>query len=96
MNAAIYRFVSNARTARKFRLPPLRLEHAIRTILYRVRNWQATKSCDAAMHDITVRRGIRSASRELSVARIQMMKAHNWLNDYLSRRLVPEDLKRRG
>jgi hypothetical protein len=25
-----------------------------------------------------------------------MMKAHNRLNDYLSRRIVPEDLKRSG
>jgi hypothetical protein len=39
---------------------------------------------------------IHSASRELSVARKEMMKAHSRLNDFLRRGVVPEDLKRRG
>jgi hypothetical protein len=39
---------------------------------------------------------IHSASREMSAARIQMMKAHNRLNDYPSRRVVREDLNRSG
>ena len=37
---------------------------------------------------------IHSASRELSVARKEMMKAHSRLDDFLSRGVVPEDLKR--
>jgi hypothetical protein len=39
---------------------------------------------------------IHNASREMSLARAEMMKAHNRLNDYLSLRIVPEDLKRSG
>ncbi len=39
---------------------------------------------------------IHSASRELSVARKEMMKAHSRLDDFLSRRVVPKDLKRSG
>jgi hypothetical protein len=39
---------------------------------------------------------IHSASRELSVARKEMMKAHSRLDDSLSRGVVPEDLKRSG
>ena len=37
---------------------------------------------------------IKNASVGLSMARKEMMKAHNRLNDYLSRGIVPEDLKR--
>jgi hypothetical protein len=36
---------------------------------------------------------IHNASRELSNARKEMMTAHNRLNDYLGRGIVPEDLK---
>jgi hypothetical protein len=36
---------------------------------------------------------IHNASRELSTARKEMMTAHNRLNDYLGRGIVPEDLK---
>jgi hypothetical protein len=39
---------------------------------------------------------IHNASREVSLSRIGMMKAHNRLKDYLARRIVPEDLKRSG
>ena len=39
---------------------------------------------------------IHNASRELSAARKEMMKAHNRLNDYLGLGIVPEDLKRSG
>ena len=61
--------------------PRLRLEHQIRTILYREfvtaveRAKQATESfrCRHAGHSArNTRRGIHSASREVSVARIQM------------------------
>ena len=36
---------------------------------------------------------IKNASVGLSMARKEMMKAHNRLNDYLSRGIVPDDLK---
>jgi hypothetical protein len=37
---------------------------------------------------------IHNASRALSAARNEIMKAHRRLNDYLERGIVPEDLKR--
>jgi hypothetical protein len=36
---------------------------------------------------------IAQASRELSIAREEMMRAHRRLNDFLSRGFIPEDLK---
>jgi hypothetical protein len=36
---------------------------------------------------------VNNASKEISAARIELMKAHNRLNDFLSRGTVPEDLK---
>jgi hypothetical protein len=39
---------------------------------------------------------ILNASRALTVARSEMMKAHYRLNDYLERGTVPEDLKQRS
>lgn len=36
---------------------------------------------------------IHNASAEQSAARKQLMKAHNRFNDFLSRGIVPEDLK---
>ena len=39
---------------------------------------------------------IHNASRALTVAWMEMMKAHNRLNDFLSRGIVLEDLKRSG
>lgn len=39
---------------------------------------------------------IHSASRELTATRKEMVKAHTRLNDYLSRGIVPEDMKRSG
>ena len=38
---------------------------------------------------------IHNASRALSVTRVEMLKAHTRLNDFLNRGIVPEDLKRR-
>ena len=37
---------------------------------------------------------IKDASEQLSMARRGMMTAHNRLNDFLARGIVPEDLKR--
>jgi uncharacterized phage infection (PIP) family protein YhgE len=39
---------------------------------------------------------IKNASNELSVAREELMRAHNRLNGYLGRRIVPEGLKLSG
>jgi hypothetical protein len=39
---------------------------------------------------------IENASNELSIARKEMRKAHDRLNDYLGRGIVPEDVKRSG
>jgi hypothetical protein len=39
---------------------------------------------------------IHNASQELDDARKEMMKAHTRLNDYISRGIVPEDVKRSG
>lgn len=39
---------------------------------------------------------IHNASRALSAARVEMLKAHSRLNDFLNRGVVPEDLKRSG
>src|SRR5579863_6351775 len=39
---------------------------------------------------------IHNASRELSQARVELMRAHNRLNDYLSRGINPKDLKGSG
>ena len=39
---------------------------------------------------------IKSASKALSVARKEKETAHNRLNDYLSRGIVPNDLKQNG
>jgi hypothetical protein len=36
---------------------------------------------------------IHNASREISQARVGLMIAHNRLNDFLSRGVVPDDLK---
>jgi hypothetical protein len=39
---------------------------------------------------------VKNASRELALARERLMKAHNRLNDYLSRGIVPDGLKGDG
>ena len=41
-------------------------------------------------------RRIHNASHELNVARDEMMKAHNRLNDFLTTGIMPEDLKGSG
>jgi hypothetical protein len=95
--------------ARKSEGHPVSSEVEIRNILHqefltatkRARN--AMEIFDAAIGEIPsglphpegVQR-IYSASREVSVARVEMMKAHNRLNDFLSRRIAPEGLKRSG
>jgi len=84
-------------------------EHEIRNILHQEfltateRSREATEFFDATIREIPsgvpradgVQR-IHHASREVSDARVELMKAHTRLYDYLSRRIVPQDLKRSG
>jgi len=95
--------------ARKSRRKPPASEPEIRTSLQREflaateRAREAAESFDAVMtaipsgtpHPDGVQR-IHNASRAVSLARVEMMKAHNRLNNYLSRRIGPQDLKRSG
>ena len=39
---------------------------------------------------------IHNASHKLTQARDEMMNAHNRMNDFIERGIVPEDLKRSG
>jgi hypothetical protein len=39
---------------------------------------------------------IQNASREMTTARKEMLRAHNRLNDFLNTGIVPDDLKRSG
>jgi len=63
----------------------------------------ASESFQSVMHEMPsgvphpdgVQR-IHDASRELNAARKEMMAAHSRLNDFLSRGIVPEDLKKKA
>jgi hypothetical protein len=39
---------------------------------------------------------LQNASREATIARMEMLRAHHRLSDYLNARIVPEDLKQRS
>ena len=39
---------------------------------------------------------IHNASREVSLARVELIKAHNRLSDYIGCGIVPEDLEKSG
>jgi hypothetical protein len=93
---------SDARTKRK---PPTR-ETAILRILHRdldvatERASAAAATFDAVTSEIPSgfphpdgTQRIHNASRAMSQARIGLMIAHNRLNDFLSRGVVPDDLK---
>ena len=68
--------------AREIKRKPPATEQDIRTTL---------------MHDLVeATEHANVASRDLATARKEMMKAHNRLNDYLGRGIVPEDLRRSG
>jgi hypothetical protein len=85
--------------------PPLSQEH-IRAALFQdlidatARNNKAVKIFDEVVvtspsgmpHPDGVQR-IKNASRELALARTELMIAHNRLNDYLNRGIIPEDLE---
>ena len=95
--------------ARKARRKPPATEQQIRTTLFQdvfeatARNNEATREFEAVMgqfpsglpHPDGAQR-IKNASSSLTVARKEKMKAHDRLNDYLGRGIVPEDLKRSG
>ena len=97
---------SDERDAKHRIRPPT---HEIRAILHEdliratKRNSEALREFDEAMgqyasgiqHPDGVQR-IKNASNALSIARKEMTTAHNRLNDYLNRGIVPEDLKRSG
>src|ERR1700676_1874224 len=103
--AATFHGVSGDSTKPK----PLTTQQQIRTTLYQdvlqatARNNEATREFEAVMgrlpsglpHPDGAQR-IKNASSSLAVARKEKMKAHNRLNDYLGRGIVPADLKRSG
>ena len=64
------------------------------------RNNQATREFEAVMgrlpSGLQHAQRIQNASSNLTMARKGMMTAHNRLNDYLGRGVVPEDLRRSG
>jgi hypothetical protein len=90
------------------RKPPVS-EHEIRDILHQhllaatEQAREASEAFTAILADIPSgivnpdgTQRIHNASRQLSVSRMEMMKAHNRLNDYLARGITPEDLKKQG
>jgi hypothetical protein len=88
---------------------PSTSEHEIRTTLFQellaatARNNEANREFDEVIgqvptglpHPDGVQR-IRNASSKLSAARKQMGVAHNRLDDYFARGIVPDELKRGG
>ena len=97
---------SDARDAKR---KPAENERKVRTALIQglteatVRANAASEAFTAIMSDIpsgiphpdSIQR-IHNASHELSTARKDMMKAHSRLHDFLSRGIIPEDLKQSG
>jgi hypothetical protein len=89
-------------TAREATRKPPATESEIRAILTKelakakVRAAEACDSFNEIMGRVPSPHGtqqIHNASRKLSSARKEMMKAHNRLYNYLRRGIVPEDLK---
>jgi hypothetical protein len=92
--------------AREARRKPPAIEQEIRTTLFEdvfeatAQNNEANREFEAVIgqfpsglpHPKGAER-IKNASNSLAVAREKKMKAHNRLNDYLGRGIVPEDLK---
>ena len=85
--------------------PPTEIRSILHEELVRTtkQNTEALREFDEVMgqfpsglpHPDGVQR-IKNASSKLTVARKEMATAHNRLNDFLSRGIVPEDLKRSG
>jgi hypothetical protein len=92
---------------REAKRKPQEIERHVRTVLIQdltkttERAHIASEVFDAIMADVPSAlphpdgtQRIHNASRDLSVARKEMMKAHARLHDFLSRGVIPEDLKR--
>jgi len=95
--------------AHSIKRKPRATDHEIRTALFQdmlaatARSSEAARKFDTVMGQFPsglpqpdgVQR-IKNAANELSVARAELAVAHNRLNDYLNRGIVPEDLKPTG
>jgi hypothetical protein len=93
---------------REVKRKPPDIERHIRTILIQdltettARAHAASEVFDAIVADVPSAlpqpdgtQRIQNASHELSAARKEMMKAHARLHDFLSRGVIPQDLKKR-
>ncbi len=91
---------------REAKRKPPETEHRIRTILKealteaKARSHAASGAFTAVVGDIPSAlphpdgtQRIHNVSRELSAAREEVMQAHTRLNEFLSRGIIPEDLK---
>lgn len=54
----------------------------------------ATNNTPSENQHLDGKRHIHNAARQLTAARMEMMRAHNRLNDFLNAGIVPDDLKR--
>jgi hypothetical protein len=92
--------------AREAKSKPPASEHQILNVLNQdlqaatERAKEATAALDAVTREIPSAlpypdgtQRIHNIARELSLARVELMRAHNRLNDFLARGIVPEDLK---
>jgi hypothetical protein len=90
------------------RKPPTS-EHRVLNILQQdlqaatERSKAATGALDAVANDVPSgiphpdgTQRIHNASREATIARMEMLRAHHRLSDFLNAGVVPEDLKRSG
>ena len=95
--------------ARGNKRKPATSEHRILNILQQdlqaatERSKAATAAFDAVANDVPSgiphpdgTQRIHNASREVTIARMEMLRAHHRLNDFLNAGVVPEDLKRSG
>lgn len=95
--------------ARDSKRKPPTSEHEVLNVLKQdlqaaaERSKAATAAFDAVMNEIPSgiphpdgTRRIHNASREVTVARMEMLRAHHRLNDFLNAGVVPDDLKRSG
>ena|SRR6266478_3011908 len=95
--------------ARDSKRKPPTSEHQVLNVLNQdfqaasERSKAATAAFDAVTTDIPSgiphpdgTQRIHYASREVTIARMEMLKAHHRLSDFLNSGIVPEDLKRSG
>jgi hypothetical protein len=55
-----------------------------------------TSEIPSALPRLGATHRIHSASREVTIARMEMLRAHHRLSDFMNAGVVPEDLKRNG